>query len=219
MVESYMAQQHAVSRKSTAGDAVAIAAATKPVESERVADVRDFRQQAFVAKGIANRIELFEFNPDSTGVQFGAGSAVIESVALLNEQNAVLPLTAGGEIVRLRITVKLLVDLQGLIVGFYVKDRLGQRLFGDNSHFATLDSPVCGMAGERIRADFVFRMPIMPAGSYMVDAAVASGSQDDHTQQHWIHDALEFKATDRTMRFGLIGIPMLAIEISQDQEI
>lgn len=219
VVESYMAQQHAASRKAIAGDAVAVVTATKSLESKAVAnDAGDFRQQAFAAKGITNRIELFEFNPDRTGIQFGAGTAVIEGVALLDEQNTLLPMTAGGEIVRLRITVKLLADLQGLIVGFYVKDRLGQRLFGDNSHFSTLDNPVGGVAGEVIRADFLFRMPVMPAGSYMVDVAVASGSQDDHTQQHWIHDALEFKATDRTMRFGLVGIPMLAIEISQDQE-
>ena len=48
----------------------------------------------------------------------------------------------------------------------------------------------------------------------MIDAAVASGTQYDHTQQHWIHDALEFRALDETMRFGLVGIPMLDIRVS-----
>jgi lipopolysaccharide transport system ATP-binding protein len=52
----------------------------------------------------------------------------------------------------------------------------------------------------------------------MIDAAVASGSQDDHTQQHCIYDALEFKAIDTTMRFGLIGIPMLAIDVSKEAD-
>ncbi|MNN99223.1 hypothetical protein D3C81_2188100 [compost metagenome] len=59
-------------------------------------------------------------------------------------------------------------------------------------------------------------MPIMPSGSYMIDAAVASGDQHDHTQQHWIHDALEFRATDETMRFGLVGLPMLSITLESE---
>ena len=76
------------------------------------------------------------------------------------------------------------------------------------------NDPIRGSAGDTISMSFRFRMPILPAGSYMVDAAVASGTQFDHTQQHWIHDALEFRALDETMRFGLVGIPMLDIRVS-----
>lgn len=111
--------------------------------------------------------------------------------------------------------MKLQESLDNLIVGFYVKDRLGQRLFGDNSYFACKDAPVGGVAGQTVLATFQFRMPVMPSGSYMIDAAVASGDLHDHTQQHWIHDALEFRALDETMRFGLIGIPMLSITLQK----
>jgi len=98
-----------------------------------------------------------------------------------------------------------------------VKDRLGQRLFGDNTYLAYRNADTSMAAGEVIDATFRFRMPVLPSGSYMVDAAVASGSQDDHTQQHWLHDALEFRAVDETMRHGLVGIPMAAIEIARRQ--
>ena len=110
------------------------------------------------------------------------------------------------------VTAKLREPLQQLIVGFYVKDRLGQRLFGDNTFLTYRDAPLSGNAGETLRAAFTFRMPFMPSGSYMIDAAVASGDQDEHTQQHWVHDALEFRALDETMRHGLVGLPMLAID-------
>jgi lipopolysaccharide transport system ATP-binding protein len=43
--------------------------------------------------------------------------------------------------------------------------------------------------------------------------ALATGVQENHTQQHWIHDALTFRASESTMRHGLIGIPMHSIEI------
>ena len=94
-----------------------------------------------------------------------------------------------------------------------MKDRLGQRLFGDNSFLVFQDAPIRASEGETITVHFRFRMPILPAGSYMIDAALATGTQYDHTQQHWIHDALEFRALDETMRHGLVGIPMLDIRV------
>ncbi|MGT2491510.1 Wzt carbohydrate-binding domain-containing protein [Cupriavidus basilensis] len=66
-----------------------------------------------------------------------------------------------------------------------MKDRLGQRLFGDNTFLATLDDTVSGDVGKRYCASFRFRMPTLPVGAYSVDAAIASGTQNDHTQQHW----------------------------------
>lgn len=39
---------------------------------------------------------------------------------------------------------------------------------------------------------FAFRMPVLPAGDYVVAAAVAEGTQSEHEQLHWIHDALAF---------------------------
>ena len=73
--------------------------------------------------------------------------------------------------------------------------------------------PVKLEANTGVRAVFRFRMPILPTGDYSIDVALATGSQDDHTQQHWIHDALAFRASESTMRHGLVGIPMLSIEL------
>jgi lipopolysaccharide transport system ATP-binding protein len=59
-------------------------------------------------------------------------------------------------------------------------------------------------------------MPVLPIGTYSVDLAVASGTQDNHTQQHWIHDAVTIRATDTSMRYGLVGIPMIDIRIRKE---
>ena len=214
VVESYMTQQHVVSRSNLAGETVVVDEKL-PLRPQARPTGEDFRKHDFENAGVLNRISLFEFDPDHTGVQFGSGLAKIEDVAFLDEQSTPLKLTAGGELARLRITFRLLEDLDDLIAGFYVKDRLGQRLFGDNTHFSQLHAPISGRKGDVFHAEFRFRLPLMPQGSYMIDAAIASGSQDDHTQQHWIYDAIEFKAIDKTMRFGLVGIPMLGIEVSK----
>lgn len=215
VIEAYMTEQHAVGRRD-AGDANVVVGEKRA--RRPVGDAPDVRAQARQAAGWSNRIQTFEFDPDNVGQEFGAQGARIVEVQLLDEHGQSVGLLAGGELVRLDITVELAQSLQNLILGFYVKDRLGQRLFGDNTFLAWQHAPVSGEPGERVSASFLFRMPVMPSGSYMVDAAVASGDQHDHTQQHWIHDALEFRATDETMRYGLVGLPMLAIELSKEKK-
>ncbi|MBA0446740.1 ABC transporter ATP-binding protein [Stenotrophomonas maltophilia] len=212
VIEAYMTEQHVVGRREAGADDVVV----EKKQRRLVTDAPDFRLEALQAAGASNRIALFQFDPDNVGQEFGAQGARIVDVALNDEAGAPLGMAEGGELVRLRIRVELMQPLDSLIVGFYVKDRLGQRLFGDNSYFACKDSPVGGQAGESVVASFLFRMPVMPSGSYMIDAAVASGDQHDHTQQHWIHDALEFRAIDETMRFGLVGLPMLAIDVTKE---
>lgn len=215
VVESYMAQQHAAARKVIAGEKVSVSARERRISADASLEERDFRHDLYAASGITSRIKVFEFDPETTRVEYGAGKAKIELVEFLDENGVVAQLISGREIVTLRISVRLLESLTDVIVGFYIKDRLGQRLFGDNTYLACIDAPVGGEAGELLCAEFRFRMPVMPSGSYMVDAAVASGSQDDHTQQHWVHDALEFRAIDETMRHGLVGIPILDIKLAR----
>lgn len=214
VVEAYMTEQHVVGRREAGNDNVVV---SRKAPRRADASAADFRQQALREGGICNRITLFEFDPDNVGQEFGAQGARIVDVRLLDTDGHPLPVLEGGELVRLQIRVSLEQALDSLIIGFYVKDRLGQRLFGDNSYFACKDAPVGGRPGDVVVGSFLFRMPVMPSGSYMIDAAVASGDQHDHTQQHWIHDALEFRAMDETMRFGLLGLPMLAIEVSKEQ--
>ena len=158
-------------------------------------------------------MKVFQFDPDNVGSAFGAGHAEIVSVNLRDTSGTPVQLLYGGELVELTIDAHASVALEGPILGFYVKDRLGQRLFGDNTYMPYHNRPVKLEANSGVRAVFRFRMPILPTGDYSIDVALATGSQDDHTQQHWIHDALAFRASESTMRHGLVGIPMLAIEL------
>ena len=216
VVETYMAQQHAADRALADGGDVQIVrkeAAQRPRTEEN-----DIRADLIARAGLGNPIRVYQFDPDNTGVEFGAKQATVDAVGILDVDGSPKDLISGGEIVVLRVSVLLHASLENLIVGFYIKDRLGQRLFGDNTYLACLESGVQGAAGERIHADFRFRMPILPQGAYTVDAAVASGTQEEHTQQHWIHDAIEFRALSSTMQFGLVGIPMLDIRLTRRQD-
>ncbi len=222
VVEYYLAVQHAADRASV-GDKVRLGAGDKASDvSESLpgalhvpTDVVDFRQATLNGSAQRNLVEVFDFDPEHLGTQFGAGAAQIVGVRILDEHGSQLTLVSGGEAVDLVIEAVTLRPIDSPILGFHVKDRLGQQLFGDNTYLNYYEAPISLDADTRVEAHFRFRMPILPQGDYSVDVALATGSQENHTQQHWIHDALAFKATESTMRYGLVGIPMQSIEIVQ----
>ncbi|KRE84596.1 ABC transporter ATP-binding protein [Rhodanobacter sp. Soil772] len=222
VVERYLAEQHAADRASLGESVIvrvpisATSAITDGVNAGPAtmpADVVDPRKAMLNGEATRNLVEIFEFDPTQIDNEFGTGAARIIDVQLLNGNGEVHRLTAGGEVADLMIEAEVSESLDAPIFGFYVKDRLGQRLFGDNTYLSYREQPFCARVGTRLRAHFRFRMPVLPSGDYSVDVALANGTQENHTQQHWIHDALTFKASESTMRHGLVGIPMHAIEI------
>lgn len=217
VVERYLAEQHAADRAAL-GEAVAVPAVRRAASHPAPAlpeDVVDPRMALLNGAGGRNRVEIFEFDPAAVGSEFGAGAMRIVDVKLTDGDGRQHRLIAGGEVADLSIEASVLETSEAPIFGFYVKDRLGQRLFGDNTYLSFQGRPVEARAGSRLRAHFRFRMPVLPSGDYSVDVALATGSQENHTQQHWIHDAISFKAHESSMRHGLVGIPMHSIEIEQ----
>lgn len=223
VVERYLAEQHAADR-ATLGRTVEVRtvahrsgspAAESPDRLDTLpADVVDPRRDLLNGKGSRNLIRIFEFDPNSSGSEFGEGAARIVAVRMHGEGRNSVDYVEGGEAVDLLIEAMALDALESPIIGFYVKDRLGQQLFGDNTYLSC-DPMAEVAAGTRLRARFRFRMPILRTGEYSIDVAIATGSQHDQTQQHWLRDALVFKAGETSMRHGLVGIPMHKIELEQ----
>lgn len=214
VVEQYMTMQHVTERRGF-GEHVEVTARAGRVQR---ANAPLSEEDPALQVPLGPRYRAFEFDPEQSGNEFGAGGVRITNVCFTTEGDSAVPVFAGGEIVTLEIEVQAMQNVRDIIVGFYVKDRLGQRVFGDNTYESFLQKPIDCVADGKCTAKFTFRMPTMPSGSYMIDAAVATGTQDEHTQQHWIHDALHFHALDETMRFGLVRIPMLGIDMRRNAE-
>lgn len=187
---------------------------TPPATLRTVEHWKDQRQALLQHSNLRNDLEIFNFDPEQAG--FGKGSARIADVHLTDTEGAGLHWVIGGELVRLVIQIQVMQPLDQPIVGFYVKDRLGQTLFGDNTYLTYIDNPVAVEAGQLLRVVFEFAMPILPKGDYSIAVAVANGTQEDHVQHHWIHDALLFKSHSSSAASGLVGIPMRHIEAQVD---
>jgi lipopolysaccharide transport system ATP-binding protein len=182
---------------------------SKKTKSNR--PIQDQRLSVLNHSNLRNDLQVFVFNPDAPS--FGKGGAFIEAVQLLDENDCPLAWVVGGEQVTIRITASTHQDLNLPIIGFSIKDRLGQVLFGDNTFLAYNDRFIACPSGNDLQADFVFCMPRLPSGEYSISVAIADGTQESHIQHHWIHDAILFKSESSSVSSGLIGIPMQEITL------
>lgn len=152
-------------------------------------------------------------NGNSDASSFGTGHATITSVKLTNDSNSPLVTIVGGERTLLKVESRVNRNFHSPIIGFYVSDRLGQILFGDNTFKnCSQDLKEC-ISGDILIALFSFSMPILAAGDYSVTVAVASGTPQQHEQLHWIHDVIVFKSESTNVSGGLVGIPMQSIKL------
>ena len=93
------------------------------------------------------------------------------------------------------------------IIGFIVKDRLGQELFGENTIPATKGQSIHVAAGTRLYAEFYFRLPALQSGEYVMMVSLAEGTTEDHIHHHYIYDAMLINVHSDEIRFGIVGIP------------
>lgn len=134
------------------------------------------------------------------------GIAEITRVRLTQHTGEPSVVFQGGEKVRLIIEATAHQALEKPVLGFVFKDRLGQDLFGENTLIIGSESQQSAKEGERINAEFIFTLPMLPNGDYVVMASVANGDLDDHTQHHLLHDACVIKVFSSNVRWGLVGL-------------
>jgi lipopolysaccharide transport system ATP-binding protein len=179
------------------------------VEQDPVDDIIEqrtvTRDDESISEG-AQEIESFGFNPQSS--TFGTGGAEIQQVSFSNATGRQLTVCEGGAEVVVKVSAKAVHDIDLPIIGFIIKDRLGQPLIGGNTYHSYKQSPVKALAGKRIEAAFHFKLPILAVGDYSIVAAVANGTLLEHVQLHWMHDAVLFKVVASSIDGVIVGAPL-----------
>ena len=176
------------------------------------APLHDMRLNFINQSHLRNDIEIFSFQGKGRG--FGSGGARIVTAGIFDhEAKHELSWVIGGEAVCVIVQFVASVAIRRVVVGFFIKDRLGQILFGDNTHLTTNAHPISLDVGEEAVACFPFRIPILPQGVYFADVAVADGTPSEHMQLQWIHDAFRLESRTSSTSTGLIGVPFGKIEI------
>jgi lipopolysaccharide transport system ATP-binding protein len=141
--------------------------------------------------------------------------AAIEQVVLLDVAGRPTTAIRGGDEVTLSVRARASAALLSPIIGFIVKDRLGQVLLGDNTFERFAHQPLVVEAGAFVEARFTFVMPLLAPGEYTIGVAIAEGTQESHVQHHWIHDAVAFRSMIQGRSVaGLVGIPMSDVKLT-----
>lgn len=157
----------------------------------------------------ATTIGFFDNIAHSEG--WSTDAAEIVSVWLERLDGKTAASYAGGERVVLHVRAVAHRALASPIIGFLVKDRLGQALFGENTFID--GETVAAREGETLEAGFRFALPMLPNGDYSMTVAIADGDPAVHVQHHWLHDAVLIKVASTRRRHGLVGIPFEAVTL------
>ena len=137
----------------------------------------------------------------------GTGEAVVEDIALLDEEGRPVEFVNVGQPVELRVMVRAKADLPRLVLGYMIKDRLGQPVYGTNTHHTR-------QVVENVRAgtqlDYRVRFPMnIGMGSYSVSTALVSTDTHLVNNYEWKDLALMFTVTnlDRPHFVGTAWVP------------
>jgi lipopolysaccharide transport system ATP-binding protein len=159
------------------------------------------------------KIECFGFNAESK--RHGNGNARILDVKFLNTEGQMLDICKGGSEVRVRVQVQAVRDVAMPIVGFIIKDRLGQPLIGGNTYHSYKNHPVAAQQGQFWEVEFGFRLPILTIGDYAITAAIGEGTLAEHEHMDWMHDAVLFKVIETSIDGVIVGAALDLIKMTR----
>ncbi|MDD5296592.1 MAG: ABC transporter ATP-binding protein [Rhodocyclaceae bacterium] len=125
----------------------------------------------------------------------GNGEVAVRDIALQSAQGQPLEVVNVGQAVRLKVVAVCNARVPKLVVGYMIKDRLGQPVFGTNTyhHEQMKENLLCG---DVIEYDFDFQANLGP-GTYSI--TVALHADDTHISRNY-----EWK--DRALVFNVINM-------------
>lgn len=124
----------------------------------------------------------------------GTGEATVSAISLINENEEPVEIIDVGQCVRLRIEVHVCAAIDRLILGYGIKDRLGQIIYGTNTDLTK--QPLCNVvAGERYLFNISFPANLGP-GTYSIQTALVSTDTHLENNYEWRDLALIFNVAN-----------------------
>ncbi|HZX27834.1 MAG TPA: ABC transporter ATP-binding protein [Telluria sp.] len=145
---------------------------------------------AMIAERENATVRVTELGAGKTQTVSGTGEATVSRIALLDETGQPVEVVDVGTPVTLAVTVQARAAIPRMVLGYMIKDRLGQPMYGTNTHLKEL--PLEGVcAGEEITYRFRFPMNLGP-GTYSVATAIVSTETHLVNNYEWRDLALVF---------------------------
>jgi lipopolysaccharide transport system ATP-binding protein len=139
----------------------------------------------------------------------GSGECQIDSIALLANQKETDVIQV-GQAVSLRVKIRCEKDVNSLVFGYMIKDRVGQSVFGTNTHH--LGKEILNLkAGDQVDLTLNFTANLGP-GTYSLAAALHAHDSHLSKNYEWRDHALVFSVIN-TNQDHFLGVNWLPPEI------
>ena len=156
-------------------------------------EVMDF-YNAIIAERENATVEVKRLEDGRAQTSSGTGEATVSDIVILDESGKCIEFVDVGQVVTLHIEVTVHALIQRLILGYGIKDRLGQVMYGTNTDLKKqelLNLP----AGTRLAYDVVFPVNLGP-GSYSIQTALCSTDTHLVNNYEWRDLALVFNVVN-----------------------
>ncbi len=155
----------------------------------RPEEIMDY-YNAMIAERENDTVRLKEIADGKVQTVSGTGEATVADIALLDENGERVEVVDVGSPVTLEVKVKVNAPIPRMVLGYMIKDRLGQAMYGTNTHLKAL--PLDDVAaGEEVVYRFAFPMNLGP-GTYSVATAIVSTDTHLVNNYEWRDLALVF---------------------------
>jgi lipopolysaccharide transport system ATP-binding protein len=150
---------------------------------------------ALLADKQNQKIERVELDNGSIQTISGSGEATVKDIRILNVRGESIEFIDVGESITLKVTVLVNEDLPRLVLGYGIKDRLGQVVYGTNTDLKK--QPILDVKkGSEYVFNINFNANLGP-GSYSIQTALVS------TDTHLVNN---YEWRDLAMVFNIINI-------------
>jgi len=163
-------------------------------------DIMDY-YNAIIAQKENAKVEITPLESGQIQTQSGTGEASVTQVSLHATSGTPLEVVDVGQEVELRIQVAVHAALPELVIGYKLKDRVGQDVFGTNTwHTHQIEHDL--HQGEMLTYRMRFKANLGP-GSYSVSLSLHSSDTHLTRNYQWIDHALVFQMVNMEKDFFL----------------
>ena len=163
-------------------------------------DIMDY-YNAIIAKKENAKVEVTPLASGQIQTRSGTGEATVTQISLHATNGNPLEVVDVGQEVELRINVEIHADLPELVIGYKLKDRVGQEIFGTNTwHTHQVEEQLT--AGETLSYRMRFNANLGP-GSYSVSTSLHSSDTHLTNNYQWVDHALVFQMVNMEKDFFL----------------
>ncbi len=126
---------------------------------------------------------------------FGTNDAFFTRISLKNAAGKTVSQIRPGQDIIFDLMISTKKKIEDPIIGFNIKDTLGNELVVSNNIFEKVELPPFE-ANRSYHYQWKLKFPYLHMGDYPVDMALANGTYAVHEQMHFVTDAIIVKVTD-----------------------